>query len=71
MQWGRGMLSGISVFLRMSLAGHEVAMGMFQRWRCWIEGMSEELRVETENWEPGGIDAVRSEPLDSFSDRRR
>jgi hypothetical protein len=35
----------------MSRAGHEVAMGMFQHWRCWIEGMSEELRVEEGEFE--------------------
>ncbi len=42
------MLRGISVFLRimMSRAGHDVATGMFQHCRCWIEGMSEELRVK-------------------------
>ncbi len=40
------MLRGISVFLRMSRAGHDVSMGMFQRWSCWVEGMSEERRVE-------------------------
>ncbi len=47
------MLRGKSVFLRMSRhgAGHEVAMGMFQRWRCWIEDMSEELRVEEGEFE--------------------
>ncbi len=70
------MLRGVSDFLRMSRAGHEVAMGMFQRWRCWIEGKVLDRRHERgaesgggRIGEPGGIEFVRSKPLNCFGDR--
>ena len=44
MSCGPGILRGKSLFLA-SLGGQVVALGMFHRWRCSMEGSSRALRV--------------------------